>query len=197
MGRKKIIKEVIAEILPPSDIQPEPQIEPINEHIELKPTMQSDATTVSESQTRLGNCIAGESESDTDSLIVANKKRILSDKTKDALKKGRDKLAEKWIQDRERNEELKSKYAIKKANKIIKEKLKIKKEMGVEELDSEDEEPIKIIQPKKAKKQQVIVLPTESDSEDEIIIKKDKKIKKVVEPIKTEPIKTKPNIVFY
>jgi len=184
MGRKKIIKEVIAEILPPSDIQPEPQIDVINEPIELKPSIQSDTTTV-------------ESESDTDSLIVANKKRVLSDKTKDALKKGRDKLAEKWIQDRERNEELKSKYAIKKANKIIKEKLKIKKEMGVEELDSEDEEPIKIIQPKKAKKQQVIVLPTESDSEDEIIIKKDKKIKKVVEPIKTEPIKSKPNIVFY
>ena len=184
MGRKKIIKEVIAEILPPSDIQPEPQIEPINEPIELKPSIQSDTTTI-------------ESESDTDSLIVANKKRVLNDKTKDALKKGRDKLAEKWIQDRERNEELKSKYAIKKANKIIKEKLKIKKEMGVEELDSEDEEPIKIIQPKKAKKQQVIVLPTESDSEDEIIIKKDKKVKKVGEPIKTEPIKTKPNIVFY
>ena len=72
--------------------------------------------------------------------------------------------------------------------------------MGAEDLDSEDEEPIKIVQPKKPKKpkkQQVIVLPTESDSEDEIIIKNDKKIKKVVEPIKTEPIKTKPNIVFY
>ena len=68
--------------------------------------------------------------------------------------------------------------------------------MGAEELDSEDEEPIKIVQPKKAKKQQVIVLPSESDSEEEIIIKKDKRIKKVVEQ-KTEPIKTKPNIVFY
>jgi hypothetical protein len=185
MGRKKIIKEVIAEILPSSDIQPEPQIEPINEPIELKPIKEP-----------LQLINPDDMDSDTDSLIVANKKRILSDKTKDALKKGRDKLAEKWIQDRERNEELKSKYAIKKANKIIKEKLKIKKEMGVEDLDSEDEEPIKIIQPKKAKKQQVIVLPTESDSEDEIIIKKDKKIKKVVEQ-KIEPIKTKPNIVFY
>jgi hypothetical protein len=68
--------------------------------------------------------------------------------------------------------------------------------MGAEELDSEDEEPIKIIQPKKAKKQQVIVLPTKSDSEDEIIIKKDKKIKKAVQQ-RIEPIKTKPNIVFY
>ena len=68
MGRKKIIKEVIAEILPPSDIQPEPQIEPINEPIELKPSIQSVTTE--------------ESESDTDSLIVANKKRIISDKKK-------------------------------------------------------------------------------------------------------------------
>ena len=190
MGRKKIIKEVIEpQLLPEPEPQPEEQIEPVNEPIELKPIE--------------------EPESDTDSLIVANKKRILSDKTKDALKKGREKLANKWINDRERNEELKEKYAIKKANKIIKQKLKIKKDMGAEDLDSEDEEPIKIVQPKKPKKQ-VIVLPTESDSEDEIIIKKDKKIKKVVsesqtrqsnyiagEPIKTEPIKTKPNIVFY
>ena len=178
MGRKKIIKEVIAEILPEPEPEPEEQIEPVNEPIELKPINQP------------------EPESDTDSLIVANKKRILSDKTKDALKKGREKLANKWINDRERNEELKEKYAIKKANKIIKQKLKIKKDMGAEDLDSTDEEPIKIVQPKKAKKQQVIVLPTESDSEDEIIIKKDKKIKKVVEQ-KIEPIKTKPNIVFY
>jgi len=149
MGRKKIIKEVIAEpqLLPEPDIQPEPQIEPINKPIELKPTIE-------------------ESESDTDSFIVATKRRILSDKTKDALKKGRDKLAEKWIQDREKREELKEKYAIKKANKIIKQKLKLKKDMGAEELDSEDEEPIKIVQPKKAKKQQVIVLPSESDSEE-------------------------------
>ncbi len=123
MGRKKIIKEVIEpQLLPEPDIQPEPQIEHINKHIELKPTMQSDATTAEE-------------ESDTDSLIVANKKRILSDKTKDALKKGREKLANKWINDRERNEELKEKYAIKKANKIIKEKLIIKKDMGAEDLD--------------------------------------------------------------
>ena len=174
MGRKKIKKEVIAEIAPASEQTPEPQIEPIKEEPQL----------------------LNEIESDTDSLIVANKKRILSDKTKDALKKGREKLANKWIQDRERNDELKEKYAIKKANKIIKEKLKIKKDMGVEDLDSEDEEPIKIVQPKKPKKQQVIVLPTESDSEEEIIIKKDKKIKKVIEQ-KIEPIKTKPSIVFY
>ena len=178
MGRKKIIKEVIEPQLSPAP-EPEEQIEPVNEPIELKPMNEP------------------EPESDTDSLIVANKKRILSDKTKDALKKGREKLANKWINDRERNEELKEKYAIKKANKIIKQKLKIKKDMGAEDLDSEDEEPIKIVQPKKPKKQQVIVLPTELDSEDEIIIKKDKKIKKVVEPIKTELIKTKPNIVFY
>jgi hypothetical protein len=122
MGRKKIIKEVIAEIAPEPDIQPEPQIEPINKPIELKPAIQSDNTTI-------------ESESDTESIIVASKKRIISDKTKDALKKGRDKLAEKWIQDREKREELKEKYAIKKANKIIKQKLKLKKDLGAEKLD--------------------------------------------------------------
>ena len=72
MGRKKIIKEVIAEILPSSDIQPEPQIEPINEPIELKPTIEKPTIE--------------ESESDTDSFIVATKRRIFSDKTKDALK---------------------------------------------------------------------------------------------------------------
>ncbi len=57
MGRKKIIKEVIAEpqLLPEPEPQPEEQIEPVNEPIELKPI--------------------NESESDTDSLIVANKKR--------------------------------------------------------------------------------------------------------------------------
>ena len=132
MGRKKIIKEVITEpqLLPQPDIQPEPQIEPVKA-VEPLQLINPD-----------------EIESDTDSLIVANKKRILSDKTKDALKKGREKLANKWINDRERNEELKEKYAIKKANKIIKQKLKIKKDMGAEDLDSEDEEPIKIVQPK-------------------------------------------------
>ncbi len=100
MWRKKIIKEVIEpQLLPEPEPEPEEQIEPVNEPIELKPI---------------------EEESDTDSLFVANKKRILSDKTKDALKKGREKLANKWINDRERNEELKEKYAIKKANKTIK-----------------------------------------------------------------------------
>ncbi len=58
MGRKKIIKEVIAEpqLLPEPEPEPEPeeQIEPVNEPIELNPIE--------------------EPESDTDSLIVTNKK---------------------------------------------------------------------------------------------------------------------------
>ena len=55
MGRKKIIKEVIAEpqILPQQERTPEPQIEPIKEEPQL----------------------LKEEESDTDSLIVANKKK--------------------------------------------------------------------------------------------------------------------------
>ena len=51
MGRKKIIKEVIEPQLLPAP-EPEEQIEPVNEPIELKPIE-------SESQTRLGNYIAG------------------------------------------------------------------------------------------------------------------------------------------
>ena len=53
MGRKKIIKEVIEPQLLPAT-EPEEQIEPVNEPIELKPI--------------------NEPKSDTDSLIVANKK---------------------------------------------------------------------------------------------------------------------------
>ena len=38
--------------------------------------------------------------------------------------------------------ELLDKYANKKANKLIKPKMKLKKQMGAKELDSDDEEPI-------------------------------------------------------
>ena len=37
-------------------------------------------------------------------------KRVVSEKTKEALKKGREKLAEKWKVDKVKNEELKEKY---------------------------------------------------------------------------------------
>ena len=186
MGRKKINKEVIVEpqILPAAD--PEPEIESHPSIIEIEQPIKLQLTNPEHM------------DSDTDTLIVASKRRSLTDKTKEALKKGREKLAEKWVNDRVRNDELKDKYAIKKANKLIKQKMKLKKQMGAEDLDSDDEEPIKLIQPKKQKKQQVIVLPIESDSEDEIIIKKEKKSnKKVIEPITIESIKNKPNIVFY
>ena len=186
MGRKKILKEVIIEpqLLPAPDPEPEKESHPTIIEIEQPIKLQ------------LVN--PEHMDSDTGTLIVANKRRSLTDKTKEALIKGREKLAEKWVNDRVRNDELKDKYAIKKANKLIKQKMKLKKQMGAEDLDSDDEEPIKLIQPKKQKKQQVIVLPIESDSEDEIIIKKEKKSnKKVIEPITIESIKNKPNIVFY
>ena len=47
-------------------------------------------------------------------------KRVVNEKTLEALKKGREKLAEKWKHDKIVNEELKEKYFIKKANKVIK-----------------------------------------------------------------------------
>jgi hypothetical protein len=198
MGRKKILKteEVIIESLPGLGVvdstrqlhccaDPEPEIESHPTIIEIEQPIKLQLTNPEHM------------DSDTDTLIVANKRRSLTDKTKEALKKGREKLAEKWINDRIRNDELKDKYAIKKANKLIKQKMKLKKQMNAEDLDSEDEEPIKLIQPKKPKKQQIIVLPIESDDEDEIIIKKEKKSIKKLIPIEIEPIKSKPSIVFY
>jgi hypothetical protein len=126
-------------------------------------------------------------------------KRVVSEKTKEALAKGRDKLAEKWKNDKVKNEELKEMYAIKKANKVIKQKMKIKEQVGAIELDSEPEEPVKIIQQKKAKKKQIIVLPPESDSEEEIVIKKEsnKKIAKELSDKTFDDNNVKPKILFY
>jgi hypothetical protein len=114
------------------------------------------------------------------------------------LKKGREKLAEKWKNDKVKNEELKEKYVVKKANKIIKQKLKIKENIGDIELDSEEEEPIKLIQQKKPRKKQIIVLPPESDSEEEIVLKKEskKKVKELPDP-SFDNNNAKPKILFY
>jgi len=100
------------------------------------------------------------------------KKGQVGEKTQEALKAGREKLKEKWDEDRKRQEELTQKYAIKKANALIREKLELKKKLGCEHMDSEDEEPLVVVQPKKAKKKQTIILPVESDSEEEIVVKK-------------------------
>jgi hypothetical protein len=137
------------------------------------------------------------------SPIIAPKKRgatkgQLSEKTKESLAKGREKLNKKWEEDRKRKEELTEKYAIKKSNKMIKEKLAIKKQMGIAEDDSEDEEPVKIIQPTKPKKKQTIILPAQSDSEEEVVYKK-APTKKDVKPVirEPEPIKESLRIVFF
>ena len=87
----------------------------------------------------------------------------------------------------------------KKANKVIKQKMKIKEQVGAIELDSEPEEPVKIIQQKKPKKKQVIVLPPESDSEEEIVLKKQSKkkaVKELPEP-SFDNNNVKPKILFY
>lgn len=126
------------------------------------------------------------------------KKGQLSEKTKEALAKGREKLSNRWQEDRKEKEELIEKYSIKKANKKLKEKLNIKKSLGVDEDDSEEEEPIKIIQPKKPKKKQTIILPDISDSEEEIVYKKEKKEKKISPPVCQTPKQNEGlKIVFY
>ena len=125
-------------------------------------------------------------------------KRVVSEITKEALKLGREKLAEKWNVDKVKNEELKEKYVVKKANKIIKQKLKIKEQIGAIDLDSDEEEPIKLVQQKKPKKKQIIILPPESDSEEEIVLKKEskKKVKELPDP-SFDNNNVKPKILFY
>lgn len=109
----------------------------------------------------------------------------LNDKHLESLKNGREKLKQKWQDDKILKKELTEKYAIKLANKKLKNELMIKHKMGLnDDDDNESEEPIKIIQPKKPKKKKTIILEPESDSEEEIIIKKNNK-KKVEKP---EPI---------
>jgi hypothetical protein len=68
--------------------------------------------------------LSQEIDKDDDSIIIAPKgKRQVSQKTLDALARGREKLKEKWTNDKVKNDELKEIYAIKKVNKVIKQKL--------------------------------------------------------------------------
>ena len=82
-------------------------------------------------------------------------------------------------------------YAIKRANKLIKQQLTLKQKMHCDDLDDEPEEPIKIIQPKKPKKKQTIILEPVSDSEEEIIVRKEK-------PKKQQPVQNvEKKIIFF
>lgn len=138
-------------------------------------------------------------EKDDEKIQAPKKKKVVSEKTKEALAKGREKLKEKWTEDQKRRQELNEKYAIKKANKMIKEKLNIKKSLGVEDLDSEEEEPIKLIQPKKPRKKQIIMMDPESESEEEVIYKKapQKSVKQPKQENLVIEEKPKPRIIFF
>lgn len=165
------------------------EVQPTQQH---EPLQQQEPNPVQQLQVHE---LIQEIEKDDDSIIIAPKgKRKVSQKTLDALARGRDKLAEKWKVDKVKNEELKEVYAIKKANKVIKQKLKIKQNIGVEDEDDIEEQPIKLIQPIKKKKQQIIVLPEISDDEEEIIIKKEKKQSK---QLPGPEISKSKNIIFF
>jgi hypothetical protein len=114
-------------------------------------------------------------------------KREVSLRQQEILKKGREALkAKKEAQLKEKQEYL-TKLAVKKTNNIIKSKMKIKKEMGLNPEETDEEEPIVQIQQKKPKKKQVIYLPPESDSEEEIIYKKAPKTSKPKAKPEPEP----------
>jgi len=115
-------------------------------------------------------------------IQAPKKKRVVSQATLDALKKGREALNKKWQEDKVKNKELEEKYAVKKANKIIKQKMNIKKKYDVDENDTEEEEPIIIKQEKKPKKKQIIMMAPESDSEEEIIYKQTRKPRQHTQP---------------
>lgn len=137
---------------------------------------------------------------ETESILaeLPKTKRVPNEKTLNALKAGREKLSQRWDEQRKQREEYAEKIAIKKANQVIRAKQNIKKQLGAEDLSSDEEHPIVQIQPVKPKKKQVVYLPPESDSEEEVIYKrappKQKKTLGNVQEI--EPIQQMPRIRF-
>ena len=109
-------------------------------------------------------------------------KREVSLKQQETLKKGREALKAKKEAQLKQKEEYMTKLAIKKANNVIKSKMKMKKDLGLNPESSDEEEPIIQVQPKKPKKKQVVYLPPESDSEEEIIYKRAPKVKSKPKP---------------
>lgn len=143
---------------------------------------------------------AAEVIEDSGSILaeMPKKKRIPNEKTLNALKAGRERLSQKWDEQRKEREAYAEKIAIKKANQIIRAKQNIKKQMGADDLSSDDEQPIVQIQPVKPKKKQVVYLPPESDSEEEVIYKKAPKQKQSLakhDPVPA-PVSQMPKIVF-
>lgn len=110
---------------------------------------------------------------DNQTIQAPKVKRPMNQKQLDNLAKGRENAKLKREEMKKHKEDLISQLAIKKANNIIKSKLKIKKEFGLEDADSDEEDIIVPIQPKKPKKKQIVYLPPESDSEEEIVYKKE------------------------
>jgi hypothetical protein len=134
---------------------------------------------------------------DNEPIQAPKKKKVVSEATKAALAKGREALNAKWEADRIKNKELEDKYAIKKANKIIKHKMNIKKKYDINESDTEEEEPVKIIQKQKPKKQVIIFPAPESDSEEEIIMKKTPKKKQEQAQPTPQPPAPQNRLIFY
>jgi len=147
---------------------------------------------VQELQTQPAPQLIINEEEDNNKIQAPKKKRVVSQATLDALKKGREALNKKWQEDKVKNKELEEKYAIKKANKIIKHKMNIKSKYGVDENDTEEEEPVIIKQQKKPKKKQIIMMAPESDSEEEIIYKKSSKPRQQPTPPPPAPVSTHP-----
>ena len=145
----------------------------------------------------------------------ARKKREISEATKENLRKGREALKLYWEGQRQKKEELAEKYAIKKANKAINQKMKIKKELACEDMSSDEEDPIifskpepvreeKPVKKKSSKKKQTIIIQQQSDSSSDedsepIIMSKTTKNKPKDNPLPPPPSgpPQKRDIVFF
>jgi hypothetical protein len=118
-------------------------------------------------------------------------KRVLNENQRKAvalnLAKGREKLKlKKQAQIEERNKQIESKkelkntLIIKKADKLIKEKQKMKKQIGLEEDDEDDETPVIVV--KKKKPQKIVYVEDDEEEEEPVYVKR---VKKVLQPIET------------
>lgn len=125
-----------------------------------------------------------DSVSEPEPVVAEKKKRVVSQKTLDALAKGRELRDANAKARKEAREKLAEEWAMKKANNKIKKELEIKKAIvGDDDVDSdEDVKPVIAVQKTKPKKKKVVYLPAESDSEEEIIYKRKPVVKKELPP---------------
>lgn len=183
-----IEEEIVEDVIPKPIIRSKKQILPKNDDNEQEKLIKQLLNQLTEKKLK---------EKEIKIKGKRGPKLPLSEKHIESLKNGRKKLKQKWEDDKVLKKELTEKYAVKLANKKIKNEYLIKQKMGLDDNDDNyEEEPIKIIQPIKPKKKKTIILEPQSDSEEEIIIKKNNKKKVEKQEPNIEKLPTN-KIIFF